>query len=64
MGKPRCETCRWWEQDVTDDSLFGLCGCGEVEERVVNEYSLMSTIWFRTYTQTDFGCIFHEERDE
>lgn len=53
MDKPRCDTCRWWEPG--GHTVWGCCKNGKFRDRIAA---------FDPDTARDFGCIFHEERDE
>jgi hypothetical protein len=58
---PRCETCRWWEREYSDDGEWAMCGelkwgHDDVQYTAVGGAELRPAV--RTHCM--FGCVLHE----
>ena len=61
MSKDRCETCRWWDKYRT----WG--DCDSIQHNKLTRVPLYSVVEGRKApfnVHKDFGCIFHEVKDE
>jgi len=65
----RCETCRWWNDQDTDDvpsdldtlgGQWGTCSLSGKVSSLAQTFTFDPYDWKPLFTRPDFGCVQHE----